>query len=239
MAAAKKILIVEDEEDLASLIKFNLEREGYHCSAFSDGKQAFAELKQHRPDLVLLDRMLPGMSGDQFALELRKRRDCAHIPIIMITAKATESDELVGFAMGVDDYISKPFSMKKLVARVGAVLRRGKDAKNAAPLLESGPLVLDRERFEVKVGGTLVKLTATEFRVLDALMASEGRVLSRSQLIDAALGEDAVVTDRTIDVHVTALRKKLASADGPSGRQVVAWIQTVRGVGYSFRSPDE
>jgi DNA-binding response OmpR family regulator len=153
-----------------------------------------------------------------------------NIPVIMLTAKAEESDQLVGFALGADDYIPKPFSMKLVLARVGALLRRAEGDGPETEVFSAGPISLDVSRHEVTVDGKSVGLTATEFRVLRALMTAGGRVLSRSQMIDNVLGTGVAVTDRTIDVHITALRKKLGDAG--------AWIQTIRGVGYAFRQPD-
>jgi len=235
MTARKNVLVVEDEADLASLLRFNLEREGYACRCASDGRTALAEVRRQVPDLIVLDRMLPGLSGDEVASKLRAEPKAAHVPIIFLTAKTEETDELVGFALGADDYITKPFSMKKLVARVNAVIRRGAAPRPTSRRMEIGPFVLDPSRHELTVNGQVVTLTATEFRLLRALMASDGRVLSRSQLIDAAMGTDAVVTDRTIDVHVTSLRKKINETEGDE--EPAAWVQTVRGIGYTFRQP--
>ena len=173
--------------------------------------------------------MLPKLSGDEVALRLRNDPRTARIPIIMLTAKADEADELVGFALGADDYVRKPFSIKLLLARIQALLRRHDAASSPADVLSAGPIVLDRGRHEVTLEGQPILLTATEFRVLRALMTARGRVLSRDQLIDASLGAGAAVTDRTIDVHVAALRRKLVAAGH--------WIHTIRGAGYAFRAP--
>jgi two-component system phosphate regulon response regulator PhoB len=231
MPAKQRILVVEDEADLADLLKYNMEREGYLCSTAADGTAALMEVRRMPPDLVILDRMLPGMSGDEVASEIKRQPRTATIPIIMLTAKAEESDELVGFALGADDYVSKPFSMKLLVARVSALLRRARGSLVTEEVLTGGPISLDSARVELTVEGRPIALTAMEFRVLRELMAAGGRVLSRSDLIDRVLGTGVAVTDRTIDVHITALRKKLGDA--------AAWIQTVRGVGYTFRQPIE
>jgi two-component system phosphate regulon response regulator PhoB len=175
--------------------------------------------------------MLPGISGDEAAVQLKQTPATASIPIIMLTAKTEESDQLVGFALGADDYVTKPFSMKLLLARIASVLRRSRRGPRESETLSIGPITLDRSRHEVSVDDRLVSLTATEFRLLAALMGANGRVLDRPQLIDQALGENTVVTDRTIDVHVTALRRKLGSA--------ADWIRTIRGVGYAFRPPPQ
>jgi two-component system phosphate regulon response regulator PhoB len=192
---------------------------------------ALAEVQRHAPDLVILDRMLPRMSGDDVARRLRRDPRTAGIPIIMLTAKAEETDALVGFALGADDYVSKPFSMKLLLARITAVLRRREAAQEQAEVLESGSIVVDRARHEVTVAGRRIPLTTTEFRVLAALMAARGRVLDRDQMLDAVVGSGVSVTNRTIDVHIAAVRRKLGPAAG--------WIQTIRGVGYAFREPVE
>lgn len=229
MATGKNILVVEDEADLAELVHFHLEKEGYRCRKQFDGNAALAEVQRDPPDLIILDRMLPKISGDDVANRLKRDPRTAGIPIVMLTAKVDETDELVGFALGADDYIRKPFSMKLLVARVSAVLRRKEASDQAGELLTIGPISIDRARHEVRVGDTPVQLTATEFRLLQALAAARGRVLDRDQLIDSVLGTGVGVTNRTIDVHVAALRKKLGDAAN--------WIQTVRGVGYTFREP--
>lgn len=231
------ILVVEDEADLADLLCYNLERAGYSCRRADDGAQALDEVRRNPPDLILLDRMLPRVPGDDVVMHLKRDPRYASIPIVMLTAKAAESDELMGFALGADDYVPKPFSMKKLLARVAAVLRRSQAGQRKPEQLAAGPFALDRGRHELKVGDAAVNLTATEFRLLSALMGADSQVLSRAELIDAAVGTGAAVTDRTIDVHITSVRKKIASA--PSGLEASKWIQTVRGVGYTFRQPDQ
>ncbi|MGD2108441.1 MAG: response regulator transcription factor [Phycisphaerae bacterium] len=227
MAKEKTILVVEDERDLVELLSYNLEREGYRCRCVFDGELALAEARRYPPDMVILDRMLPRLSGDDVMAKLRSDPKTAAVPILMLTAKAEEDDELVGFALGADDYVTKPFSMKLLLARVRALLRRPAAARSASAVMTTGKVTLDRSRHELTVEGTRVPLTATEFGILWQIMAARGRVLSREQLIDAVLGAGAVVTDRTIDVHVAALRRKL----GPAS----SLIQTVRGVGYALR----
>jgi two-component system phosphate regulon response regulator PhoB len=229
METGKAILIVEDESDLADALSYQLEREGYRCRRARDGETALAEVRRARPDLIVLDRMLPKLSGDEIAVRLRRDPPTADIPIIMLTAKAEDADELVGFALGADDYVRKPFSIKLLLARIAALLRRERPARQESEVLSAGPVVLDRGRHEVRVEGRAVRLTATEFRILAALMGAGGRVLDRGRLIDAVLGPNVAVTDRTMDVHIAALRKKLRTA--------AVCVQTVRGVGYTFRVP--
>lgn len=231
MMSDKTILVVEDETDLADVLSFQLKREGFRCRVVHDGASAIAEIERNPPDLVVLDRMLPKRSGDEVAMKIKSDNRSKHIPIIMVTAKVEETDELVGFAIGADDYIRKPFSPKLLVARIQAVLRRQENFGKTPEVLSAGPLVLDRARHLVTHEGEPVHLTSTEFRVLATLMGAQGRVLSREQVIDAVLGYGVPVTLRTIDVHVAALRKKIGDAAG--------WIQTVRGVGYVFRAPTE
>ncbi len=225
----RSILIVEDEADLAELLCFQLKREGYECRWARNGEHGLAEVQRRAPDLIVLDRMLPGLAGDEVACRLRRDARTAQIPIIMLTAKATDEDELVGFALGADDYVRKPFAMKLLLARVAAVLRR-EQADDEREVLTAGDLILDRGRHEVRIGGNSIELTATEFRILDTLMSARGRVRSREQLIDDVMGSGAPVTSRTMDVHIAALRRKLAQAGD--------WIHTIRGVGYAFRPPE-
>ncbi len=230
MAPRQSILVVEDEVDLAEMVRYNLEREGFLCRWAADGVAAIEEVRQRRPDLIILDRMLPRKSGDDVATTILREPATAGIPIIMLTAKAEETDQLVGFALGAVDYVTKPFSMKVLAARVRSALRRTA-ASASSEVLEAGPIILNTERFEVTAGGSTVPVTATEFRILKTLMQAQGRVLDRTQLIDTVLGTAVAVTDRTIDVHIAGLRKKL-------GESAATWVQTIRGVGYTFRDPN-
>jgi len=229
MAQKQYVLVVEDEADLAEMVRYNLEKEGFACRCAGDGVAAIEEVRRQRPDLVVLDRMLPRKSGDDVANTILREPQTANVPIIMLTAKAEEADQLVGFALGAVDYVTKPFSIKLLVARIRAALRRADRSADGKNLLQAGPITLNTERFEIMVEGQPVPATATEFRILKTLMQGEGRVLDRSQLIDSVLGPTVAVTDRTIDVHIAGLRKKLG--DGAS------WVQTIRGVGYTFREP--
>lgn len=227
MSNRRNILVVEDEADLADVICYHLEREGFACRRAEDGERAVAEAQRHPPDLIVLDRMLPKLSGDEVAMRLKRDARCANVPIVMLTAKAEEADELVGFALGADDYVRKPFSIKVLLARINAVLRREQNAGSDREVVTGGSIVLDQGRHEVLVDGRRVELTAMEFRILAVLMNAQGRVLTREQLIDATIGRGAAVTNRAMDVHIAALRKKMAEA--------ADCIQTVRGVGYAFR----
>lgn len=223
------ILVVEDESDLSDVLSYHLTREGYLCRRVADGERAIAEAHRQPPDLIILDRMLPALSGDEVAQRLKRDPRTAAIPILMLTAKAEDEDELVGFALGADDYVRKPFSVKLLLARIAAVLRRQRPPAKRE-VLAIGPIVLDHGRHEVIADGQPLDLTATEFRILAALMTARGRVLSRAQLIDIAIGKGAAITNRAMDVHIAAMRKKM----GPTGN----CIHTVRGVGYAFRLPD-
>ena len=222
--AKKRIVIVEDEHDMAELVALRLKREGYLVETAPDGEEGLRKLTSNPPDLAILDVMLPKMSGIELANQLRNDPRTSSIAIIMLTAKSEESDVVVGLRLGADDYITKPFSMSVLIARIAAVLRRSREGAIGKGTLQIGPVRIDQDRHCVELDGRDVSLTLTEFKLLTALVAAHGRVLTRNQLIDQAMGLDIVVTDRTIDVHLTALRKKLETAR--------SLIQTVRGVGY-------
>jgi two-component system phosphate regulon response regulator PhoB len=223
--AKKNIIVIEDEHDMAELIAMRLRKEGYAVGVAHDGAEGLRLVQAEMPNLILLDLMLPGMSGTDVAQQLHNDPRTSDIPVIMVTAKGEESDEVVGLHLGADDYITKPFSMSVLVARVAAVLRRsGQPTANNKRSIKIGPIQIDQDRHQAEVEGEPVNLTLTEFRLLSALAAARGRVLTRNQLIDQAIGMDAVVTDRTIDVHLTSLRRKLGNA-----RKI---LKTVRGVGY-------
>ena len=221
------ILVIDDEKDLIELVRYNLEKEGYDVIAATDGQSGLEVVKKHRPDLVVLDLMMPGLDGLQVCQQLRSDPRSGRIPVIMLTAKATEADRIVGLELGADDYITKPFSPREVVARVKAVLRRSVAHQDEPQLIRGGDLTIDLSGHEVSYKGQRVSLTATEFRILEFLAARPGRVFSRDEIIDSALGNDTSVFDRTVDVHVTAIRRKL----GAGGEQ----IETVRGFGYKFR----
>jgi DNA-binding response OmpR family regulator len=228
------VLVVDDEKDLLDLITYNLQRNGYAALSATSGDAALEIASREVPSLILLDLMLPGMSGTDVARKLKADPRTAGIPIIMLTAKSEETDVVVGLTLGADDYVTKPFSMKILLARLNTVLRRRESGVVTTDLnmLRAGPLSIDASKHEVAVNGEPVKLTLTEFKLLTALVGARGRVLTRDQLMDKAMGTDVFVTDRAIDVHITAIRKKLGSA---------SWlVRTVRGVGYSVQeTPDE
>ena len=224
--AKKRIVVVEDERDMADLVAARLRREGYHVTVAHDGAEGLNLIRSNPPDMALLDIMLPGMSGTEIAAAMRSDARTTHVPIIMLTAKSEESDIVVGLKFGADDYVTKPFSLSVLVARMDALFRRLAAAPSNKDVLQIGPLHIDLPRCEATLNKTPLPLTRTEFRILTALVSAEGRVLSRNQLIDQAIGMDVIVTDRNIDVHVTMLRRKLGPARDT--------IQTVRGVGYKF-----
>jgi two-component system alkaline phosphatase synthesis response regulator PhoP len=222
------ILIIDDEEDILELARYNLEREGYQVSCLDSGEEALEAVRENKPDLVLLDLMLPGLDGYEICKMMRRDEDTRHIPIVMLTAKGEESDIVTGLELGADDYITKPFSPKVLIARLRTVLRRSKrheEQKNA--VISRHSIILDTARFEVKVHGTAIELTATEFHVLNFLMRHPGWVFTRSQIIDGVKGTDYPVTDRSVDVQIVGLRKKLGDAGD--------FIETVRGIGYRFK----
>ena len=221
----KRIIVIEDERDMAELVAMRLTREHYEVEVAHDGAEGIRKIRAAVPDLVVLDIMLPGMSGTEVLKEIRGDPQTAGVPVIMLTAKSEESDVVVGLQLGADDYVTKPFSMSILVARAAAVLRRGEASPGPDKgVLTAGPIRVNRDTHQVEVSGKPISLTRTEFRLLVAIIGARGRVLARNQLIDRAIGMDAVVTDRTIDVHLTALRRKLGKARD--------MIETVRGVGY-------
>jgi two-component system, OmpR family, phosphate regulon response regulator PhoB len=222
-----RILIVEDEEPLTLLLRYNLEAEGYTVEVAMRGDDAEVKISESPPDLMVLDWMLPGLSGIELCRRLRARPPTARLPIIMLTARGEEGERVRGLATGADDYIVKPFSLPELIARIGALLRRASPERIAA-VLKAGDIELDRERRRVSRGGREVPLGPTEFRLLEFLMQSPGRVFSREQLLDSVWGRDVYIDERTVDVHVGRLRKALNR-----GRTVDP-IRTVRGSGYSL-----
>jgi len=229
----KLILVVDDEKDIVDMVAYNLQRNGYDAITAANGLEAMDVATRELPDLVVLDLMLPGIDGTEVARRLKADPRTATIPIVMLTAKSEETDVVVGLTLGADDYVTKPFSVKILLARLASVLRR-KDATAAAPetgLLRAGPLSIDTAKHEAAVNGETIKLTLTEFKLLTALVNSRGRVLTRDQLMDKAMGTDVFVTDRAIDVHITAIRKKLGTAH--------YLVHTVRGVGYRLQESEE
>lgn len=225
------ILVVEDEPDIRKLVQYNLVQERYKVIEAEDSEQALKLLQRARPNLIILDLMLPGMSGMELCKLLRDRQDTAHLPILMLTAKAGEADKVIGLEMGADDYLAKPFSPREMVARVRAILRRAESAAAAdsPPSYEKGPLRIDFTTYEVFARGKTIKLTLKEFELLRFLAQNPNRVLSRDQLLDRVWGGETYVTPRTVDVHIRRLRKAIEKDDSHP-----KWILTLRGVGYKF-----
>lgn len=224
---AARILIVEDEEPLTLLLRYNLEAEGYEVDASARGDEAEVKLREEVPDLVILDWMLPGLSGIELCRRLRARPETEKLPVIMLTARGEESERLRGLTTGADDYVVKPFSVPELLARVHAVLRRSRPER-VSTVLTAGDIELDRERRRVYRGGREIALGPTEFRLLEFLMQSPGRVFSREQLLDGVWGRDIYIDERTVDVHVGRLRKLINRGHERDP------IRTVRGAGYAF-----
>ncbi len=227
----KKILIVEDEADIASLIKLYLEKEGYHTALAKTGGEGLKSLSSERPDMVILDLMLPEMDGLELCKKIRNKADTAFLPIIMLTAKADESDTIVGLELGADDYITKPFSPKALVARMKALFRRlERQREERQSSYHYGPLILDLARHEVTMGGREVPLTAKEFGLLENFLRHPGRVLTRDVLLNAVWGYDYYGTTRTVDVHVRRLKLKLPLLNDA--------IASVKSLGYKLLDPE-
>lgn len=219
---ARRVLIVDDETDLSELLGYNLWKAGYETKVVNDGEAGLREIASFQPDLVVLDIMMPGLNGHQVLGRIRGNPDTAAIPVIFLTAKNEEVDEIEGLSKGADDFVTKPFSIRVLQARIERLLDRG--AMETPSQIEIGGLVLNRETHEATLGGNALPLTVTEFRLLASLLEAEGKVLSRAALIQHAMGSGVTITERTIDVHVTSIRKKLG------GLAVI--VKTVRGVGY-------
>lgn len=218
------IAILEDEADLAALTAEHLRREGFRTETFGEAERFFRFLARKRPELIILDLMLPDQSGLDVCRTLKRSEDWRSIPIIMATARAEETDRVLGLELGADDYVVKPFSHKELAARIKAVLRRSRAPEAGGPLEVGEGLVLDPERFEARWKGRLLDLTSTEFRILLLLAQKRGRVLSREQILDEIWGHQKIVLDRTVDVHIKNLRDKLGPAAG--------LVKNIRGVGY-------
>lgn len=222
----KKIVLIEDDADLFALLKYNLEKEGFAMVGAQTGKGAIELCRRERPDLILLDIMLPDSDGLDICKGIRQHPELAHIPVIFLTARASETDRIVGLELGANDYIVKPFFVRELIARI-KIHFRGQSAPNR--LLKAGRLELDRTSCRVHLEGEELALTATEFRLLEFLMSRPGIVFSREQLLDAVWGHDRAVTDRTVDVYILRLRQKIEK--DPTNP---VFIRSVRGFGYSF-----
>jgi two-component system, OmpR family, response regulator VicR len=225
---AKKILIVEDERDVVKLLRYNLEKEGFRVSAVTDGSLALAEMRREPSDLVILDLMLPGIDGLEICRQLRRNERYSNVPILMLTARSEEADRVVGLELGADDYVTKPFSMRELIARVRALLRR-QDPTPQRNSLQHGDIHIDPSAHAVNVSGRHVELSALEFRLLHYLAAHPGMVFSRDHLLDRVWGNDRTVTPRSVDVYIRRVREKIEPRP-----QDPVYVQTVHGVGYRF-----
>ncbi|MGB7294959.1 MAG: response regulator transcription factor [Candidatus Aminicenantales bacterium] len=221
------IAVVDDEPDIVELISLHLRKAGFRPKGFSEAKSFLDSLTQQAPDLVILDLMLPDMDGLEVCKLLRRKEEWASVPVIMVTARGEEGDKVLGLELGADDYITKPFSAKELVARVKSVLRRQAGPPESKPVDIGGFLSLDPEKYEVRVQGRKVDLTATEFRILKLLASKKGWVFTRDQILDDLWGHEKIVLDRTVDVHIRNLREKL----GPKAARI---IKNIRGVGYKL-----
>ena len=223
-----KVFIVEDEPDLRDTLKYNLENEGFSVKAFSNGEDFLSSVNKNKPSLVILDLMLPGVSGLDVCRELRSNNNYDGIGIVMLTAKSEEIDRIVGFELGADDYVTKPFSVRELILRVKVILKKRTDDGVNEQLLEFGPILMNLDAHEVSINEKVVNLTALEFKLLKHLLKRKGRVQTRDQLLGDVWGYSSEVTTRTVDTHIKRLREKL----GEPGDL----IQTIRGVGYRFNN---
>jgi two-component system phosphate regulon response regulator PhoB len=225
-----RVLLIEDEREITDPLSYSLEREGYETVVAHDGPEGLRKAQTLLPDLVILDLMLPGLSGEEICRQLRAGERTRDIPIIILSAKAEETDQVIGFSLGADDYVTKPFSVKVLVQRIKALQRRFDAGGEAPDVIEHLDVRIDRLRHRAYAGGRELELTPTEFRLLECLLRQPGRAFTRHQLMDAAIGDGAIVLERTIDVHIKTLRRKLGETE---------LIETVRGVGYRFREGGE
>ncbi len=223
----RRILVIEDDRPLSEILCYNLEQSGFQVTCAYDGQSGLNSALHEPPEIILLDVMLPVLDGIEVCRKLRSHPSTSQCMIMMLTAKAEEADQLIGFSVGADDYVVKPFSVKVLLERVKAIRRRMSTDASESDTLASQGIVIDRVRHHASLNGTHLELTPSEFRLLETLLRQPGRAYDRHDLIESALGEDTLVLERTIDVHIRALRKKL----GPHGEL----IETVRGVGYRFR----
>ncbi len=219
----EKILIVEDDADIVEVIDYNLKKEGYRTTAVFNGEDALSCAEKEEPDLMILDLMLPGMDGLEVCRILREKEKTTHIPVIMLTAKSQEIDKIVGLELGADDYITKPFSPRELIARIKAILRRSNRLLNKK-ITKVGSIVIDSLKHKVMISGRSISLTPTEFKLLELLAKNPGVVLSRSQILEGVFGYDSESYDRTVDAHMKSLRKKMGKARD--------CIETIRGLGY-------
>ena len=223
-----RVLVVDDEPDLLELVRYNLTKAGYDVTCVLSGEEALARVRAHTPDLIVLDVLLPGLDGLEVCKALRRNPTTAGIPIVMLTARSEDADVVAGLELGADDYLTKPFSPRVLLARIKAVLRRQQPEADAETIVVYDDVVIHPGRYEVRLGDEMVHLTPTEFHILHFLARRPGWVFTRYQIVDAVRGADAEVTDRSVDVHVAAIRRKLGEHRDR--------IETLRGVGYRFRA---
>jgi len=227
MTQKPKLLLIEDEEDIAALIKLQADLSGYKLLVEVDGINGYRAVEREKPDLVILDIMLPGQSGLDVCRKIKHNPELKHTPVIILSAKSEELDVVLGLELGADDYVTKPFSPKVLFSRVKAVLRRGREPQKTPKVVNFGEFTLEIDRYLLRKNDKYIPVTLSEFGILRRLALNRGKVLTRNQLLDDIQNDDAFIVDRNIDVHIASLRKKL----GPNFR----WIETVRGVGYRFR----
>ena len=227
--ADEKVLIVDDEEHIVELLQFNLVNAGYKVITANNGLDALKKVKENKPDLLLLDLMLPGMDGLDVCKEIKRDKETSKTSIIMLTAKSEELDKILGLELGADDYITKPFSIRELLARVKAVLRRSNSDEISEEIYELGRLKVDFERHEVLINNEKVELTLKEFELLEILIKNKGKILRRETLLDKVWGYEYIGETRTVDVHISYLRKKIEDDD-----KNPKFIETIRGVGYRF-----
>jgi len=227
MSHKKRILLIEDEEDIAAIIKLQADLSGYKLHVEVDGINGYRAVEREKPDLVIIDIMLPGINGYDVCRKIKSHSDLKNIPVIILSAKTEELDVILGLELGADDYVAKPFSPKVLFSRIKAILRRGKETEKSSKTLTFGNFILEIDRYILKKEEQIIPLTLSEFGILCRLVTNRGKVLTRNQLLDDIHNEDAFIVDRNIDVHIASLRKKL----GPD----FDWITTVRGIGYRFK----
>lgn len=221
-----KILIIEDDRDIVEMVEFNLKEEGYETISALNGQRGIESAKRERPDLIILDLMLPIIDGFEVCRTLKNNQTTANIPIIILSAKSQETDKVVGLELGADDYVTKPFSPRELIARIRAILRRGRE-QEPAQKIERGDIVIDGIKHKITVGAKEISLTFTEFKLLEFMARRPGAVFSRDQILKAISDNDTMVCDRTVDAHIKSLRHKLGKAKN--------YIETIRGAGYRFK----
>ncbi len=227
MSQKKRILLIEDEEDIAALIKLQAEISGYKLHVEVDGINGYRAIEREKPDLVIIDIMLPGQNGLDVCRKMKNNSELKNIPVIILSAKSEELDVVLGLELGADDYVSKPFSPKVVFSRIKAVLRRGKDSEKTPKVLSFGDFILEVDRYLLRKGDKIIPITLSEFGILRRLLSNQGKVLTRNQLLDDVNNDDAFIVDRNIDVHIASLRKKIGLS--------YQWIETVRGVGYRMK----